>query len=448
MKALKVLLPFVMFSLAGGVFAQNADSPNGRVAPGVVIVSWRHFSSAPATDLRPSGADTRILTAGPESDPPDPPLVSDFNSSNPDSAPVAFSSGPASSESARASDSTQVRITEQDIRHKATPPQPVQIPLADQDVTPLQSEPTSTSPAAQQAETPQSEVALLTTGYEQREAQRDAQCQQIEAEAAQDPTLQALAQVKETQLLLEGEQDRMESAQEVSKAFADLAEKLRQRAKQVQSLAEARTQAASGARSQIAQLDSKTPRLDLALHNIAMLPQDAQNDDAIRSLDSQLTEATSTRKHDEEVFAQASQEARALNQDVAELNRAATEARKKSAEFIQAAQNAKMNEGRLTDRLQFAVARQRAGALLTSSSKVLQSSVALTGNVAVEADVLGSTKPATNPVANQLDQRPVASSALTSQGVPDAQAASEVDRLRDCIRKTGNVNACRTKGGQ
>ncbi|MGH9433635.1 MAG: hypothetical protein ACRD3T_19055, partial [Terriglobia bacterium] len=93
------------------------------------------------------------------------------------------------------------------------------------------------------------------------------------------------------------------------------------------------------------------------------------------------------------------------------------------ASFAQSAQDAQLNEGRLADRLEFSVTRQRATDMLNSTSKAIASSVALTGNTAINSAVSG-----TSTVA-----------------VPTGHS---VDQLRDCIRKSGDVEGCRAKGDQ
>ncbi|HUY15842.1 MAG TPA: hypothetical protein VMX16_19765 [Terriglobia bacterium] len=441
MRALKITLPVLILAIAGTAFGQNSNSPApaNNVPAQDVIVPWRHFGSKPAPSSSPSsnGGQQRDLSAG----------------SVPSSASMSVSSASAGTSQA-ASQGPDGQITEEDISKKHPhPPEELQLPPARDDASPLEKIGSGTSSIPSQAgsqsntaalngngaasagsqlangnasppdNSPESEVASLTSAYKKREADREAQRQELEKAAAKDPATLALAQIQETRLLLEGEQDRMQSTQQLSQAFSALADEIASRATQVRAMVENRKQMADISDADLDRMNDRTPRLDLSLRNIAMLPPSNENNQMIRRLDAELAQDDQARKLDEARSLQARHEMQSLEADSVELGKESAEARQKSAGFAMAAQDAKLNEGRLADRLEFSVTRQRATDTLNSTSKAIEDSVALTGNTAINSTVMGTS----------------------SVAVPTHQS---VDRLRDCIRKTGDVEACRAKGDQ
>lgn len=427
MRASKVALSVVILAFAIAGFGQDSSSPaaSNNTPAQDVIVPWRHFGPQPSSGSNAS--QQRSLKAG----------------SVPSSAAMTDSSADTVNPQTQAPDAN-VQITEEDISKKHPhPPEPLQLPAASEDATPIENSasgnsdiPSQTAPTGGRVQpaggdaspptdnTPESQVASLTAGYEKREADRQARRHELEKAAAKDPATQALAQIQETRLLLEGEQDRMQSTRQLSQAFAALADEIGGRATQVRAMAENRKQMAEISDADLDRLNQRTPRLDLTLRNIAMLPPSDENNQLIRRLDAELAQDDQARKLDEARSLQARHEMQSLEADAVELDKEAAEARQKSASFTKAAQDAKLNEGRLADRLEFAVTRQRATDTLNSTSKAIEDSVALTGNNnAVTSAVMG---------ANAVS-------------VPTSHS---VDRLRDCIRKTGDVEACRAKGDQ
>ena len=420
MRALNVALPIAILGFTVAAFGQNSSSPaaTSNVSPQDVIVPWRHFGPEPADSSAAStqALPARTLSAG----------------SVPNATSASDSSG--NNESSQAQPQSP-QITEEDISKKHPhPPEQVQIPVADQEVRPLQNSAPETSDAGSQngeqgsasdssEGSPEAEVASLTAGYEKRETDREARRHRLEKAAAQDPATQALAKIQETRLLLEGEQDRMQSAQQLSQAFAGLADEIADRATQVRSLVQNRKQMAELSEAELDRMNERTPQLELALRNVAMLPPSDENNQMIRRLDSELAQDDGIRKLDEERSLQARHEVQSLQADADELTKQAAEARQKSASFAKAAQEAQLNEGRLANRLEFAVTRQRAADMLNSTSKAVASSVALTGNAAIN-------------------------SAVTDGSTVSVPTGLSVDQLRDCIRKSGDVESCRAKGVQ
>jgi hypothetical protein len=278
-----------------------------------------------------------------------------------------------------------------------------------------------------------SRVAALSEDYAKREQDRDARRQELEAAAHNDPTVQALADIQTTRLLLEGEQDRMQSSGQLSQAFSDLATKLQSDAERVRTLLEARRKSAEQADAEIARINSEAPDVNLALKNLALLPGGGENDEFMRSLASQLNQDDETLKIDQKRSQEDRAEIKGLEADEQELIQASGQARAKAASFAQASEDAKVNQGLLADRLEFSVQRKRASDELSDTTKILETSVSMRSHTPVQQAAPGER--------SQM-------SAQTPAQTPDT-ASQPIDGLRDCIRRTGDVAACRAaEGGQ
>jgi hypothetical protein len=296
------------------------------------------------------------------------------------------------------------------------PPQPPAVSEAD-----LPTETIST-PAPEPSVAPT--VSGLSADYERREQDRNTRRQELEAAAHNDPTLEAVSDIQATRLLLEGEQDRMQTSEQLSQAFSGLATKLQAHADQLKALLEARRETAQQSDAEVARLTAEAPDLNLALKNLVMLPASSENDEFMRRLADRLNQADRALEIGQERSRQAHVQIKALEADEQELVRQSREARTKAASFAQTSQDAKVNEGLLADRLEFSEARKRASDELSNTSQVLETSVPIRGNTAVQQAILGGDQPPTPRKTSQ-----------------------QVDALRDCIRRTGDVAACRANGG-
>lgn len=451
MRVWKVLLPLVILFLAGVVLAQDSNSPSiaNNVPPEDVIVPWTYFGPKPAptasirVDDPPQAATVSSETSDPDGAAPDPPPAVEVKQAvDPQSAqtPQTASSG------------QNTQIYEADISKKHPhPPEPVQLPVASQVAPPLtQSVPgvidlksggqtqngTSTQPetnkqtaveaaSAPQPSTPESQIIALTASYQQREANRVAELQQLKTAAAvNDPSAQLHAQIQETQLLLEGEQDHMQNAQELSKAYASLAGELEDRAGTVGDLADSRGEGTQAAEAELNQMKGIMPRLDLALHNFAMLPPNDENNQMIGTLEAELAQDENTRKFNQQRSVESQNEMKALQADAQLLKQAAATARQKSASYAEESQGAEANERMLSNKLEYLAARQSATDLLASASRVLGTPAKDITSAAATASAPGATTVFSSP------------------------SGQDVDSLRACLRQSANTNACVAKGDQ
>jgi hypothetical protein len=422
MKAWKIVLPLVLLSVASAALAQDGynSASMADVTPARIIVHWRHFGQAPAASL-PANS-TQSLAQDPPS-PADPPA------------------DPPASQAAQAPAQPSPQVSEEDISKKHPhPPEPVNLPAALQTAPPVSNagnvEPLPASAPAALASLPQSsestesngpdaQMASITASYQNRDSARRAQLEELTAQAT-DPSMQEAVEIERTRLLLAGEEDRARTAQQLSEAFAALAGELDSQAGKLRGLGENRSQTALTAQAELSHLGSLTPAQETSLQNLAMLPASGQSDQMMRGLNQELTHEESARTLDNESSTEAGGELKALQTQAAQMEQVAAEARARSARLADVARAAQAQENLLRDRLQYAIARQKAQELLSGASQAVDQAPNLSAGDASLSALPPVTAGAAKPPA-------------ASQGV---------DQLRDCIRKTGNVDACRAKGGQ
>ena len=356
---------------------QPTPSPGTSLAPySRNIVPWRHFGPEPGDRPQPSNI-----------------------------APLA-EARPAAS--AAPDDSTQPATSANDPSSSTSALNPS---TADQPAAP--------APEISLAST----VASLATDYGKREQERSAHRQELEAAAHNDPTLQALTEIQSTRLLLEGEQDRMQSSEQLAQSFTGLATRLQTHVYQVRTLLQTRKREAEQADAEIARVNSELPDLSLALRNLAMLPATRENDEFMKHLSDRLDHVEEILRNDRERSQQAHLQVNGLETDEQQLTEASRRARAKSVAFSQASQGAKLNQDLLANRLEFSVARKRAGDELANTSQALETSVTMRAAPTVQQAALGGVQPQT----------------------PD-RISQQVETLRVCIRRTGDVTACRASG--
>lgn len=382
-----LLLPLLVLGVAAACFAQTATLASD-VAPANVIVPWRHFGPQPSTSDDPPAVEAQTASAPPA--PADPPEPAAPSSQDPPA--------PQASENQSGEPGAQPgSIYEADISKKHPhPPEPVALPLAEQSASPLSNDvlalppedqpvnrPAGVAPAAGAAATapdnsPQGRIAAITAAYRQRKADRALRAAQIDSTG--DAAARTRASIDETKLQLEGAKDRAETADQLSKAYADLAQELSDRASQTRSLADARKQTQESAEAGIGEVSAVAPRLDLARHNLSLLPKSDSVEQELRTLDAEIAQDRATLQQGKTRGTEAGAEGAALDADAAQLDDAAAQARQKSANLVEAAQNAQVEQRVLGDRLQYFAARQGAAELLASSSKALRNNITLTSD--------------------------------------------------------------------
>lgn len=325
--------------------------------------------------------------------------------------------GPQPASPSQTSNSTQ-NLVIRPVSFNAAPAQPAD-PGADPD----------TSLAS--AMDPITAVSSLSADYQKREQDRQERLREFEAAGRNDtgnPTSQALADIETTRLLLEGEQDRMQSSQQLSQAFSVLASKLDTHAGQLSALLKARRETAQQSDAEIARVNAQTPDINLALKNLALLPAGTESDQFMERLADRLNHLDQVLKTDQTQSQQAHRQIADLEAEERELGQASYQARAKAAQLTTTSQQAKVNEDLLANRLEFSTARQRALDEISSAGQALATLGSLHEQPAVQQAALGGVQ-------------------QTSADPPGAEGR-QVDALRACIRRTGDVTACRASGGE
>ena len=366
------------------------------------IVPWRHFGPEPGDVRDQSTKPLQPDSARPSTDPPAQDTAAEDNSGAPPaSTPESNALSPDTASSASGGPAPD-----------GSPSGPAAAPESNTEPAPEPSVATT--------------VASLSADYQKRQQDRDARREEIKAAGHNDPTLEAVADIENTKLLLEGEQDRMQSAEQISAALNRLATKLDSDSGRLRSLLKARRQTAAQTQAEIAQLSAQTREMSLSLKNLAMLPAGSENDEFIERLNDRLNHLDEVLRIDQERSQQAQAQLKALETDQQGLDGAAREARAKAVAFDRASQDAKVNQDLLANRLEFSVERRRAADELSNLGSVLQTSANLRGSTAVQEAALGDSQPRA-----AVENRP---------------ARRTADNLRDCIRHTGDVTGCRTSG--
>jgi len=276
------------------------------------------------------------------------------------------------------------------------------------------------------------EVSNLSADYQKREQERQERLHEFEAATQNDPgnsTSQALADIESTRLLLEGEQDRMQSSEQLSQAFTSLATRLEAHSNQIRALLKARRETAQQSDAEIARVSNEAQEMSLALKNLALLPAGAENDQFMQRLAARLDHLDQVLKTDQEQSQQAHRQIGDLEAVERELHQASDQAIGKASQLTTASQQARMNQDLLANRLEFSTARQRASDELATASQALAASGTLRDEPAVQRAALGGVHDS------------AASAAPATEG-------GSVDALRACIRRTGDVTACRASGGE
>ena len=152
----------------------------------------------------------------------------------------------------------------------------------------------------------------------------------------------------------------MQSSEQLSQAFTDLAAKLETHTAQIKALQKARRETAQQSDAEIARINAETPDIDLALKNLALLPTGAENDQFMQRLAARRDHLDQVLKTDQEQSQQAHRQITDLEAEERALGQASYEARAKAAQLTAGSQQAKVNQDLLANRLEFSTARQRA----------------------------------------------------------------------------------------
>lgn len=270
-----------------------------------------------------------------------------------------------------------------------------------------------------------SRLQQATQGYQTRQQARESRLSAVDKVSQKNPDLQGLAELERVKTLIEGEEDRARVNEEMAGVFTGHALNVEREGREVEDFASRRQKQILDLRNQIEKLQARRSELALALTNLALQPPTAENTSLMRHLDAELSAIDPSQELLAAQLAQAEQEILGAAADARKLTEISEACRKQAAAYAADARSARENAVRLANRMEFVLMREKVTALSRD-----------TGNVIT--------------IAPRFAAHPSIERALTSlgSGDPAPKSDEEIANLRDCIRRTGNLEACRRKGGE
>lgn len=263
-------------------------------------------------------------------------------------------------------------------------------------------------------------VHRRVTEYGQRHQQRELRMSSYDQVSVEDPGLGRFADPRKVQVELADELDRERTSEELSADYA-------QQAHEVQSAERALQEFIDKRRHTLDELNkqngaSRRSDLEVALANLARQPSSPESLTAIREIDRRLSE---TDRHGEELPAlllQNQQETVDATAELANLQTLQQGYEKEARTFTADALSARQNRLRLANKLEYFVVRAQAEDMLEQGRKALGTAQHLSASSQVEN--LLATPESTN------------------------QSDAKLEQLRNCIKQSGDVQACRQASHQ
>jgi hypothetical protein len=251
--------------------------------------------------------------------------------------------------------------------------------------------------------------------YGQRHQQRERRMSSYDKVSGDDPGLGRFADPRKVQVELSDELDRERTSEELSADYAE-------QAHEVQSTAQALEEFVAKRRQTIEELSksdgaARRPDLEMALANLARQPSTPETLTAMREIDRRLSETDRNGKDLPAQLLQNQQEIADATQELASLQDLRQAYEKEARSFTADALSARQNRMRLASKLEYFVVRAQAEDTLEQGRRTLSTADHLSASPQVE---------------NML--RVPASTVRTD---------AHLEELRDCIKKSGDVKACR-----
>jgi len=256
--------------------------------------------------------------------------------------------------------------------------------------------------------------------YNQRREQREHEMAAYADASGGDPGLERFADPRRVQVELKDELDREQTSEQLANDYAEQAREVLSKEQAVQDFITKRGKALDDLSKQ----DGAVRRQDLevALANLARLPESPEIQAQMREIDRRLSEAERLEKDLPARRTRAQQEAAGAAEELAKLKDLERSYENESKAFAADALSAHNNRLGLADRLEYYLVRTQAEEVLEEGRKATQSVQHLSASPAVE--------------------RTLNSSGSTSD------SDSDLERLRSCIQQSGDVKACHEKARQ
>jgi hypothetical protein len=256
--------------------------------------------------------------------------------------------------------------------------------------------------------------------YNQRREQRELEMASYADASGSDPGLERFADPRKVQVELKDELDREQTSEQLANDYAEQAREVLSKEQAVQDFIAKRSKTLEDLSTQNGSVNRQD--LEVALANLARLPDSPGIQAQMREIDRRLSEAERLEKDLPARRTRAQQEVAGAADELAKLKELEKFYEKESKAFAADALSAQNNRLGLADRLEYCLVRAQAEDVLEQGRKATQSVQHLSASPAVEKT-------------------------LNSSG-SGAKADSDLEQLRGCIQQSGDVKACHEKARQ
>lgn len=263
-------------------------------------------------------------------------------------------------------------------------------------------------------------VHRRVTEYNQRRQEREARMAAFDKATAGDPGLVRYADPRKVQVELSDELDRERTSEELSADYAEQAHDVQNKVQALQQFVAKRRQTLDELNKH--EGSSRRQDMETALTNLARQPSSPETLAAMRDIDQRLSETDRNDKDLPAELSQTQQETADASAELAKLQTLQQAYEKQAQAFTADALSARQDRLRLADKLEYFVVRAQAEDTIEEGRKSLDSVEHLTPSPEVE-DLLRGPGATT-------------------------KSDSSLEKLRDCINKSGDVRACRQAAHQ
>jgi hypothetical protein len=263
-------------------------------------------------------------------------------------------------------------------------------------------------------------VHRLLDEYNQRREQRELEMASYNKASGNDPGLERFADPRKVQVELKDELDREQTSEQLANEFTERVREVQAKEQAVQDFIAKRRKTLEELSKQTANVNRQD--LEVALANLAHQPESPETEVQMREIDRRLSEAERLEKDLPARQARGQEEAAGAAEELAKLKALEQAYDKESKAFAAEALSAQQNRLGLADRLEYYVVRSQAEDVLEQGRKATQSVQHLSASKEVDKTLNGAK--------------------------PTAKTNTDLEQLRNCIRESGDVQACHDKARQ
>ena len=258
-------------------------------------------------------------------------------------------------------------------------------------------------------------VHRRVTEYSQRHQRRESLMSSYDKVSGGDPGLERFADPRKVQVELSDELDRERTSEELGADYAEQAHDVQSKAQALQEFIAKRQQTLDELNKHNGA--SRRQDLEVALANLARQPLSPETLAAMREIDRRLSETDRNEKDLPAQLSQNHQETADAAEEVAKLQALQRAYEKEAKAFTADALSARQNRLRLASKLEYFIVRAQAEDTLEQGRKALET-------------------------VEHLSPSPEVESLLRGPG-STTKSDADLEQMRDCIQKSGDVKACR-----